>query len=291
MSASVPRATNWVFLGDSITEGVGSLRATYVSALVDRLRAGSSARLVHDMRLRDVEPDFNRFIRVNLAGYLRADQRAAAPALWLWNLASEASTIESDRKWLPLLDNLRPERVFIHRGSLESILRPACRHDGRWPIWVPRSWRGLVSMDPRCYFSDSPLRKLKQTVIDSAKQRARLRLLRSGAPLPLLDHEQIVGHYDALLTALRALPAAVTVLGLLPPDGRTFPGSGAHFLALNARLRSLAARHDADFLDWQAPFGSGQGELFYQDGFHPSPQGAARLAEILHARLIEQGAA
>ena len=36
--SSPNRASNWVFLGDSLTEGVGSLRATYVTELVNRLR-------------------------------------------------------------------------------------------------------------------------------------------------------------------------------------------------------------------------------------------------------------
>jgi hypothetical protein len=285
----VTRATNWIFLGDSITEGVGSLRATYVSELVNRLRAAPAARTVHDLRLREVEPDFNRFIRVNLAGFLRNDQRGAAPALWVWNLASEASTIESDRKWLPLIENLRPERVFIHRGSLESVLRPARFHDGRWPWWVPRSWRGLVAMDPRCYFSDTPLRKLKQSFIDSAKQRARHRFLRDGSPQPLLNDADILWHYDALLQTLRALGSDVTMLGLLAPDERTFPGSAAHFLAMNARLRSLAARHGAEFVDWQEEFDASGGGRFYRDGLHPNAEGSMRLAEILHARLMGRG--
>ena len=286
------RAANWVFLGDSLTEGIGSRRATYVTELVARLRASSSGRAVHDIRLREVDPDqFNPFIRVNVAGYLTQDARTALPALWVWNLGSEGRTIEADRKWLPFLENLRPERVFIHRGSLESILRPACWHSGQWPFWVPRSWRGLASMDPRCYFSTTPARKLKQSVIDSAKQRARLRLLRSGTPKPLLDPEQILQHYDELMSALRSLPTAVTVLGLLPPDQRTFPESGTHFIALNERLRVIAAAHGADFLDWRVPFACGQGGSFYRDGFHPDPAGTARLAEILHARLVEQGMA
>ncbi len=146
-------------------------------------------------------------------------------------------------------------------------------------------------MDPRCYFSTTPVRKLKQSVIDSAKQRARLRLLRIGAPKPLLDHNQILQHYDELVRALHTLPTSVTVLGLLPPDERTFPGSGAQFIALNERLRMLAASHDADFLDWRVPFASDHGGSFYRDGFHPDPAGTVRLAEILHARLINQGAA
>jgi lysophospholipase L1-like esterase len=286
------RAVNWVFLGDSLTEGVGSSRATYVTELVRRLRASSTERAVHDIRLREVDPDqFNRFIRVNVAGYLTRDARTALPALWVWNLGSEGLTIEADRKWLPFLENLRPERVFIHRGSLESILRPACWHSGQWPFWVPRSWRGLASMDPRCYFSTTPVRLLKQSVIDSAKQRARLRLLRGGVPKPLLAHDQILQHYDELMRALRALPAAITMLGLLPPVEQTFPGSAAGFVALNESLRRLAAAHGADFLDWRVPFTAGDGGSFYRDGFHPNPQGTVRLAEILHSRLVDQGAA
>jgi hypothetical protein len=116
-------------------------------------------------------------------------------------------------------------------------------------------------MDPRCYFSTTPVRKLKQSVIDSAKQRARQRLLRSGAPKPLLAHDQILQHYDDLMRALRALPAAVTMLGLLPPDEQTFPGSAAHFMALNESLSGIATAHGADFLDWRVPFSSGQGGL------------------------------
>ena len=284
------RPCNWVFLGDSITEGVGSLRATYVTELVNRVRDASPARAVHELRLRDVPPDFNPFIRVNLAGYFRRDERASLPALWIWNLASEGQTIENDLNWLPLLENLRPERVFIHRGSLESILRPACLHDGNWPIWAPTSWRGLAAMDPRCYFSDTPLRKFKQTLIDAAKQRARHRLLRAGTPRPLLAHQAILSHYDALLTALRSVAGTVTMLGLLPPHDDTFPGSRAQFLGLNSWLGPLALRHDADFFDWQLPFNSRGGETFYRDGFHPSPRGAARLAEILHGHLMEHGA-
>jgi lysophospholipase L1-like esterase len=284
------RPINWVFLGDSLTEGVGSLRATYVTELVNRLRE-SPARAVHEFRLRDVDPGFNRFIRVNVAGHLREDARSSLPALWVWNLASEGRTIDGDVRWLPLLENLRPERVFIHRGSLESILRPHCRQSGRWPIWVPRSWRGLVAMDPRCYFSDTPLRKLKQSVVDAAKQRTRLHLLREGAPQPLMRHDAIITHYDALLTSLRTIGSAVTMLGLLPPDDRTFPGSGAQFLALNARLQSLAGRYGVEFFDWHVSFNTGEAGSFYRDGFHPSPAGSSRLADILHSWLKERHAA
>lgn len=285
------RPQNWVFLGDSLTEGIGSSRVTYVGELAARLRAsGRGDRAVHHIRLRDVDPrTFNPYIPTNLAGFLDADRVTTADALWIWNLASEGKTIESDVQWLPLLRNLAPQRIFIYRGSLESIIRPAAVRDGQWPAWVPGSWRGFVSMDPRCYFSTKWYRYAKQAGIDTLKQRARLRLLAERPGRPYFDPENILAHYATLLQSLSGLPAAVHVLGLIGPDENCFPGSPAHFSALNERVRALAAAHRAEFIDWaqnvlarrdSAPWR-------YRDGFHPNLAGAQLLAGVLYDRFSE----
>ena len=121
--------------GDSLTEGIGSTRVSYVTELASQLRAADGGkRAVNELRLRKVDPSsFNRFIRFNLAGYLNTDALPSPRRLWLWNLACEGQTIETDAEWLPLLDTLRPDRVIVYRGSLESIVRPAMLRDGSWP--------------------------------------------------------------------------------------------------------------------------------------------------------------
>jgi hypothetical protein len=279
-------AINWAFLGDSLTEGIGTHRDSYVTELAKLLR-NSGERAVHHLRLREVDPaTFNRFIPTNLAGFLDSDAHADGEALWLWNLASEGKFIDDDRRWLPLLRNLAPRRIFIYRGSLESILRPAAWRDGRWPAWVPKSWRGLAAMDPRCYFSRAPLRNLKQTAIDSLKQSTRLRLLADRPGRPLYDGDVIEGHYASLLDALPRTGARISMLGLIPPDERCFPGSAAHFEAINDRLRTVAASRNVDFIDWardleQLPSPSWR----CRDGFHPNREGASLLARLLHDRI------
>src|SRR2546429_9020656 len=113
------RVENWVFLGDSLTEGVGTSRVSYITELAAQLRAYQDERSVHVLRLRKVDPEgFNRFVQFNLAGHLDADPRQTRDALWLWNLACEGRTVETDLDWLPMLENLRPELVVVHRGSL-----------------------------------------------------------------------------------------------------------------------------------------------------------------------------
>jgi lysophospholipase L1-like esterase len=271
---------NWVFLGDSLTEGVGSKRISHVAELVKQLR--SSGRNVHEFRLRHVDNGFNRQIDFNVAGLMNVD--AGQSDLWLWNLACEGQTIESDFGWLPLIAALRPELVVMFRGSLESIIRPAMVADGDWPWWVPRSWRGYAAMDPRCYFSTTWWRKAKQSSVDALKQRARFKLLQARPGKPLLDLEQFATYQTELVRRLRALGTRVLVLGLLPVDQACFPGSSEHFKSVNARLKEIANAEGAEFLDWASSLNGG--DLFYRDGFHPNAAGAAMLARILRGRIL-----
>jgi GDSL-like Lipase/Acylhydrolase family len=269
-----------VFLGDSLTEGVGSKRVSHVGELASQLRATGDVN-VHEFRLRHIDTStFNRDIEFNVAGLMNIEAQRHPSDLWLWNLACEGQTIESDFGWLPLVTALRPELVVIFRGSLESIIRPAMLFDGAWPWWVPQSWRGYAAMDPRCYFSSTWWRKAKQSSIDALKQKARLKLLKVNPGRPLIDLELLTTHQTELIKRLRALGARVLVLGLLPVDQARFPGSAEHFKSVNTRLEQIAAAEDAEFFDWGSLL-SPTNELFYRDGFHPNSAGARALAQIL----------
>ena len=273
---------SWVFLGDSLTEGVGSKRISHVTELVKQLRAGAGIN-VHEFRLRHVDNAFNSQIDFNVAGLIDIDAGQNPSDLWLWNLACEGQTIDSDFGWFPLIAALRPELIVMFRGSLESIIRPAMVADGDWPWWVPQAWRGYASMDPRCYFSTTWWRKAKQSSIDTLKQRARLNLLKVRPGKPLIDVEQFASYEKELLKRLRALGTRVLVLGLLPVDQTRFPGSAEQFKVVNARLKQIADAEGVEFFDWASSL-NGE-DLFYRDGFHPNAAGADALAGILRNRI------
>jgi len=278
---------NWVFLGDSLTEGVGSKRISHVGELAAQLRAGGNTN-VHEFRLRHIETHtFNRFIDFNVAGFMNVNAQQNGSDVWLWNLACEGQTIESDFNWLPLITALRPELVVIFRGSLESIIRPAMLREGGWPWWVPASWRGYAAMDPRCYFSNTWWRKAKQTSLDALKQNLRLKLLKVRPGKPLMDLETLALHQTELIRRLRDLDARVVVLGLLPVDHARFPDSPEHFRLVNARLKQVAQAEKAEFFDWGSllPANGSRGAFFYRDSFHPNAAGAGLLAKILRERI------
>ena len=288
---SSDKSRNWVFLGDSLTEGVGSKRVSHVAELANQLRSSNTDTNVHELRLRHVDvASFNRDIEFNVAGLMNMEAQRHASDLWLWNLASEGKTINSDFGWLPLIGALRPELVVIFRGSLESIIRPAMLMDGDWPWWVPQSWRGYAAMDPRCYFSTTWWRKAKQSSIDEVKQRVRLKLLQSRPGVPLIDLDRLATYQTQLIQRLRALGARVIVLGLLPVDQARFPGSPEQFQLVNTRLRQIASAEGADFFDWGSllPSNGTRQNLFYRDSFHPNEAGAAALARTLRDYLLSR---
>lgn len=254
---------NWVFLGDSLTEGVGSKRISHVAELAKQLRAS-------EIRSRDRDA-LNGEVESNLVG------------LRFWNLAGEGKTIESDFEWLPFIGELRPELVVIFRGSLESIIRPAMVSEAGWPWWVPRSWRNYSAMDPRCYFSDTWWRKAKQTSVDALKQSMRLQLLDAQPGKPLIDLDTFASYQTKLIQQLRSFGTRVLVLGLLPVDDKRFPGSADHFRVVNTRLQQIADAEGVEFIDWASQLNDGA--LFYRDGFHPNEAGAIALAKILRERL------
>ena len=280
---------SWIFLGDSLTEGVGSRRISHVTELAQQLRSKGcpGCANVHEFRLRSIDAAANGQVDFNVAGWLTVGRQHDPSDLWLWNLACEGKTIDSDFAWLPLIAALRPEAVVIFRGSLESIIRPAVLRGEEWPWWVPASWRGYAAMDPRCYFSTTWWRRAKQASVDGLKQKARLKLLAAGEGQPLMDADVLVAHVASLLKELHTLSTRVLVLGLLPVSEQRFPGSPEHFKSVNAKLRTVSEAESAEFFDWGALLAErGRHEnLFYRDTFHPNAAGARALAEILQTRL------
>jgi lysophospholipase L1-like esterase len=264
-----------VFLGDSLTEGVGSKRISYVSELAKLLGAS-------EFRLRPLDT-INGQVQFNVAGLMHVAAHEQSSDLWLWNLACEGKTVETDFAWLPLIRALRPELIVLFRGSLESIIRPAMVRDGAWPWWLPRAWRNYSAMDPRCYFSTTWWRKAKQTSVDALKQKTRLKLLRLRTGRPLMELEELAQYQGKLLPQLRSLGARVLLLGLLPVDDTRFPNSPAHFRAVNEKLKEIANAAGIEFFDWASllPAQGREAKLFYRDSFHPNEAGARALAEIL----------
>lgn len=284
---------HWVFLGDSITEGVGSLRVNYVEQLVALLRVNSQGTAYHLLWARGVNPvSFNQFLHVNFAGKTDFDSRAASTSVCIWNLACEGTTVASDRSLLPLIRLISPKRIFVLRGSFESILRPTPAITGEWPGWVPKRWRGLATLDPRCYFSGTSLRSLTQRVEDRLRGNVRRRLQRRLGSARLLEVKNFEAELRSSLGSLIDIVDHLYLMTLPPVSEKTFPGSQTEFCKTSAVTRCIALEFCGSkvtvisFDDCGLEFEHD----FYRDGFHPSIHGAAKIAEAIASRLSLSGA-
>lgn len=288
---------NWFFFGDSLTEGVGSSRISYLSEFVELFRKSEekkpieTRRVVHLVKMRDVDPvTFNRYIKCNIAGNWSRGDFGQGGTVWIWNFACEGTTIKYDQQWLPWIQNIKPEKIFLFRGALENVIRPSAAVVGGWPWWVPASWHGYASMDPRCYFSDTWWRKTKQLFIDAIKQKIRLFFLSKGDNKSLLELPYFADEFRKNLSEFCYLCTDVYVFGMLPIADAKFPGSNARFDKVNSIIFKETNRHNATFLDWGVRLASRQDcfDLFYRDGFHPNKSGAKVLAEHLF-RVLKIG--
>ena len=288
------RIEHWVFLGDSLTEGIGRDRVSYVSELAQNLRGkmaplSTSPIRVGYFRVRKVQPDaFNKYISVNFAGLWEPPAGHDKFDLIVWNLGAEATTTADDIRWLTLLKILNPKLIVVMRGALESIVRPRSLQSGCWPWWVPSTWRDCVSMDPRCYFSGPWWRVTKQRTVDLIKQRLRLRMLADGGA-PMHAANRVFENYVTLLDGLKECCANIAVCGLLPVSDKTFPGSSASFRNINQGLRKIAERCGAHFINWEELLGHPLNwqQLLYRDGFHPNMAGAKLIGQKLSDHLFQ----
>lgn len=188
----------------------------------------------------------------------------------------------NDMEWMPLLDNLSPEKVFILRGGLESVVRPATVHSGRWPWWIPAAWRGYAAMDPRCYFSTGRLRRAKQQLIDLIKQVIRKKLLTESLSAPLMGVDQLHANLTQTVTMAKSLGSEVFILDLPPISEKQFPGSSMQFQLANAMFRQLSTETGAV----NVAFNLLQPDDFYLDGFHPNSQGNEKMASSIFQNVI-----
>lgn len=280
---SSPGTQNWVFLGDSITEGMGSLRFSYVTEIARLINARAAKNDAVVFRLRWQSADIlSRRVMFNCL----ANCEVAAedqPGRWLWNLASEGQMIDSDFAWLPLLANLRPEKIFVMRGGLENILRPESYVAHTQPFWIPSSWRGYASLDPRCYYSNTWWRRAKQQLVDRLKQRIRHRLLKTQPVRSLMDPDVFASKLDRLCSAAAACTSELVLLGLVPVSDETFPGSRSRFAMVDDIIAQTAKKHMGRYIDLketleQPSNASVDAGFFYQDGFHPTLAGARQIA-------------
>jgi len=146
-----------VFIGDSITEGLGVIRS-----------------------------------KTNYANLLQAQLKAqVAQPVHIVNFGSSAMQVsESRERHEQRILEMQPDIVVFAHGITEAIPRVQKKH----LKWMPKRWRRPGWMDPRPYYSSRTFRRVMEKVESGARWRAKVALIQMFGGKPWMSLEEFRRH-------------------------------------------------------------------------------------------------
>lgn len=274
-----------IFFGDSMTEGIGSERISYVSELHRILNNMGVPSSLERIRRSETLGGFPS----NLWNWVIHSQ----PAFWpnaplddrgvrLINFAVEGTTIDYDMMLQSQLHGLRPDVIFVFRGVVEAVHRMDL--DGFLTRCLPKRWKSMGALEPRCYFSNHWLRGIKQYLESESKSWLRRKIFSAHGSYPIMTPEEFSQKLETFLTRLKeAYDAPVVVGTMLPIIGKHFPGTAKEFENFNDVIKGVTSSLKVELLEWHLalPKSHALEELYFADGLHLNAKGNAILAEVL----------
>jgi lysophospholipase L1-like esterase len=183
----------------------------------------------------------------------------------------EPSTLEQIREFAPDL-------IILSFGAAEAYVHPSRFLQALLDRFAPQSWRGPGGMEPRPYYSNARLKRLRQCLVSRAKVQVKRLIIACTGGFHRLPSAEFAERLREVLDQLG--PAQKVLVGLWRVDDYMFPRSNPLLARNNALARDIAAERD-DVL-----FISTADEVRYWDDFladhaHLNDHGHDRIAEMI----------
>lgn len=243
-----------VFIGDSITEGLGVIRSN-----------------------------------TNYANLLQAQLKSLmAQPVDIVNFGSSAMQVnESREKYEQRILEMQPDIIVFAHGITEAIVRV----QKKYLKWMPMRWRRPGWMDPRPYYSTRRWRRCLEKVESGVRWRVKVALIKMFGGKPWMSLEEFRRHTTEFLWKVMDASPKTSIILLAPSDieEKYFPGSSEsiriyrrvfHDICNNAQSENRIFLCDASqFLHkWND---------YLEDRFHPNELGHGKIAKALLNTLLE----
>ncbi|MFI5931767.1 SGNH/GDSL hydrolase family protein [Actinoplanes sp. NPDC051494] len=172
-----------------------------------------------------------------------------------------------------------PTLVIVSFGAAEGFVHPSRVLQRILDRCAPRSWRGPAGLEPRPYYSRTPVRRWRQHAMSATKVLLKRLIIPVTGGFQRLPEPA----YEKRLRALLAdLPAGVPKLlvGLWPVDERSFPRSN-RALRRNDEIMRAAADERADTVYVPAADAVRPWTDYLADHAHLNDQGHDRVADLI----------
>lgn len=243
-----------VFLGDSITEGLGVIRSR--TAYANLLQA-------------QLESFYSRSIEIMNYG------------------ASAMQVNESREKYESRILELQPDIIVLAHGITEAIIREHKKH----LKFMPKRWRRPGWMDPRPYYSSRKTRKWIEKLESGFRWRMKVTLIKIFGGKQWMRLEEFKQHTTDLVLTILNHNNKTQIIFLTPSDieEKYFPGSPDSMKEYRKALKDIYENVKSTKRLFMCDTSQYLHKWtdYLDDRFHPNEQGHDKIARALMSVIVE----
>jgi hypothetical protein len=187
---------------------------------------------------------------------------------------------------VPRLEKFAPDLVLISTGQTESLVHPRPFVNSALERFGPPSWRGLVGLDARPFYSAEPRMRAREIGNSAAKIAFKNLAVHLTGGVPRMPHEEYRLALRAFLDLMEEKGWPVIVAGVGFPVALLYPGS-KRSLAVVERIQEeeVEGRKTARLLRLNGLIDFRKDTL--ADRCHPAVRGHRKIADAHHALITQ----
>lgn len=185
---------------------------------------------------------------------------------------------------VPRVEKFRPDLVLISTGQTESLVHPPRAVERLIEKYGPDSWKGVVGLDARPYYSEDRRTRLREMATTAAKIGVKNLTIGLGGGYPRMPHEEYRRELTTFLDLMEEKGWPVIVAGVGFPVRLFYPRSEKSLAAVETIQQEVVAAHpNARYVALNGLIDFSEDTL--ADGCHPSVYGHRKIADAHHALL------
>ena len=183
------------------------------------------------------------------------------------------------------LSDIEPAQVaVIGYGNVDAMLRPNQEHKPNYYQYIPQRYKRNGMLNPRPYFSSRWYKAIPQHIDSWIRWHLNKTLLALQGSTTWVAIDVFERTYRACIADLRSKGcSAIVLLSTVRVNDRFFPGTNEMYQRFNEVIHCVAKDHGCCFIDL---YNLLQPDDFYEDGFHPNPQGYRKIADAIGNDII-----
>jgi lysophospholipase L1-like esterase len=243
-----------VFLGDSITEGLGVIRSRTSYANLLKMKLNSS---------------FSQSVQIINFG------------------ASAMQVNESRERYEEKILELKPDVIVFAHGTTEAVVR----EQKKYLKYLPKRWQRPGWLDPRPFYSTRKFRKWLEKIESGLRWRVKVTLIKVFGGKQWMSLEEFKQHTTAFILTILNHNRNTNIIFLTPGDieEKHFPGSPESMRKYREVLKDIHEHNKSSNRVFMCDSSQSLHKWndYFLDRFHPNESGHNKIAEALLNTIIQ----